>query len=413
MELLNYRCLKRLLLNKSFAIVCLVGLMYQVTYITVQYESYTTVSRVAREVPDEMPPPNIAVCLKYPEILNYSFILTQKDVNVDYHPDISQIFNYTPAASESIVRCSYRKARSNMYHEAHGKYCLQIFNITKFFLQDYLCYRIEQVVQDQLSFQMIATSLYHSGAIYDIIFDRRLLKSTRMKVILFYGSYPFFSKKLAKEVEIHFRPNSTEMLHNYFTASFSFYDVTLLPAPYDSKCNGTGEEGSEYCYQLCMEAALRIIHRAPFSGIITDAMEQVPFGVDDFLNPKSLSLFDQKEKECRSPCSYEVCFNNYTVTQVESERGDDSELRIRAIIATQPTVRILTDPRISFSSYLIYASSCLGTWLGLAIIHFDPFNNLILKRIVRRRFSRRKVCQKSLRVVCTWKLIHTESQIIS
>lgn len=372
-----------ILLRETFKFACFVGMLYQMVYITIEYKRYRTVSRVDREVPDAMPPPNIAVCLRYVDILNYSLVVEKKDVSPDDLLTVSEILAYTPNSSDILTRCSFRKPNKDKYYHEEGKGCQQIFKITKFYLQEFLCYRIEQLDRELLSFEQIATSIFHQGAIYDIVLNRSILTSQRMKMMLFYGSFPYFSHKLAPIFDVHYINGSSQMDRNLFTASFRFFDVLLLPPPYETRCNSSGDEGPPHCYFRCMVSRLQPINRIPFNHIIAESMPAIHFSVADSRMPDVLSFFENTDRECRMPCSYDYCYANYTVTRVELERGNSSELRIRTSITTQPTAKIVTDPKISFSAYLIYATSCFGTWLGLSVLHFNPFEERVGKSLQR------------------------------
>lgn len=344
-------------------------------HISDQYGRYTTVSRFSRRVPDLMPPPNIAICLRYVDVLNYSLIPTSNSEEGEQLPTITDIMTYSPNPEQMVTGCQYRKPKSEVYYKATGPECLKIFMITKFYLEEFICYKIEQVDQELLSFEGISQSLSEPGVIYDIIFDRTIMKSSRMKIIVFYGIYPIFSKRLSNTFDVMLRENSTSLYHNTFLASFSFFDVLLLPPPYDTGCNSSLDEGLDECYLKCMDVALKPLNRTPFSILTWKPAPKIHFQIDDFKYPDRMSLFDVKDKDCRAPCSNNYCYLNYSVTEIELERGNASELRVQAVIATQPTVIIQTDAKLNFLEYLIYATSCLGIWFGLAMTDFDIFED--------------------------------------
>ena len=370
----NRSALVLLILRQLFVFVCVIGFMYQIIHITDQYGRYTTVSRFGRRVPDLMPPPNVAVCLRYVDVLNYSLVQTSKSAK-EQLPTISDIMAYSPDPEQMVTGCRYRKPKSELYYKAIGSECLKIFTITKFYLEEFICYKIEQVDQELLSFEGISQSLSHPGVIYDILFNRSIMKTERMKVIVFYGIYPIFSKRLANTFDVMFKDNSTNMYYNTFIASFSFFDVLLLPPPYDTGCNSSLDEGLDECYLKCMDVALKPLNRTPFSILTWKPAPKIHFQVEDFRHSDRMSLFDLKDKECRAPCSNNYCYLNYSVTEIELERGNASEMRIQTVIATQPTVIIETDPKLNFLEYLIYATSCLGIWFGLAVTDFDVFED--------------------------------------
>ena len=398
-----------LILRYLVEFVCVIGFIYQIIHITDQYARYTTTSRFSRRVPDLMPPPNIAVCLRYADLLNYSLIQTT-DSEEEYAATVSDIMTYSPTPEQMVTGCSYRKPNSELYFKATGVDCLNIFTISKFYLEEFICYKIEQKDQELLSFQSISQTLSHSGAIYDMVFNRSIMKSERMKIIVFYGSYPFFSKRLANTFDVMFQDNSTNMDHNTFTASFSFFDVLLLPPPYDTGCNSSLDEGLDQCYLKCMDVALQPVKRTPFSVILLKPVPKIHFNADDFRYPDRMILFDQKDKECRAPCSNNYCYVNYSVTEIEVERGNPNELRIQAVIATQPTVIIQTDPKLNFLEYLIYATSCLGTWFGLAVTDCDLFNDNFEK--FRQYFSKlHSKYSGQKKVDSDWKLIRSDQSL--
>lgn len=391
-------------LHYVFLLFCLGGCVYQVITISIDYGQYITTSRVQRWVPTEHQAPNIAVCMRYTDVLDAGRLREEKGLDLDLAQGnetimqeltakltIADLFEFTPPIDKIFSGCDYRKRGSSLVVSEDGNQCNRIYNVSKFYLQEFICYRFGLTDSPKYNFDAISSSLYFSGMLYQLRLNRTIFRSLEiLKLIAFYGDYPSFSAKLAKSTHADFDQQTNLSYYNSFTVTFTLYETQLLPRPYDTNCNDsdtwTGQDiGSAICLQNCLLQALSKIKRTPFSGIISDPLKLSHFSGLDFEDPDKRKLFENENSACRQPCSYRECEFYYTTTDVLKERGSQKELWVKVMITYVPAVKINTDARTSFSEYLIYVCSCLGTWFGLSIRHLNPFGGPATKAYKRNR----------------------------
>ena len=395
-EVHRYHCQSRHpFLKYAFRLLCLVGCLYQLTVITMDYTKYRTVTRMRRSVSNDLPVPNLALCVRYTDILDFSQIKTDLNITVNKKGSdvkramslltLSQVFKYTPPIDSVLVRCAYPVKGSITLKFEHGEECEKHMILSKFYLQEFMCYRFEARNTKTISFDQIGSSLTHAGRIYTLELNRKMLEPRVLKMVAFYGSKPYYSDKLALTLHNHFDRDTGYTLYNTFTVSFTLYKVQLLPFPYDTKCQGTGEAGRINCVQQCLREGLRPVERLPFSGILLQSVadefsEFKHFNTMDMQNKTMLQLYNDLESECRSSCIYEDCVSNFTTTTVTAETGDAHRFVVNVMIPLIPEAHIETDAAMKWSDYLIYAFSSLGFWMGISIKNLNPFENLPSER---------------------------------
>ena len=143
----------------TFLMLSILGCVYQISTVAVLYFQYQTVTAVDVENTNELFAPALSVCIHYQNILNTSSKrgqILEKYPNefrsnepppVHYLQDfytVRELFENTPPPSPYVIdRCEFRLLHSYRLAFEGGLDCYANFNVTKFYSQDFICYRFE------------------------------------------------------------------------------------------------------------------------------------------------------------------------------------------------------------------------------------------------------------------------------
>ena len=135
-----------------FYIVSFLGLVYQIEEIVSIYLEFRTIAEITISVPSDIEPPDLSVCFRYADIidvtqLNAAHNVTLKSDRRNYiNPiqslvTIKDIFMYTPGEDNVFRKCSSRPPHDYNLNEYNGSDCYTSFNVSKFVMQEFVCYR--------------------------------------------------------------------------------------------------------------------------------------------------------------------------------------------------------------------------------------------------------------------------------
>ena len=82
----------------------------------------------------------------------------------------------------------------------NGSECSKLFNFDRFFLGNYMCYRLTLKNDTIFDTEMIGNSIESLGVVYKFSMQRRGLLYSRCMFVSFHGSYPYYFRKLIQEI---------------------------------------------------------------------------------------------------------------------------------------------------------------------------------------------------------------------
>lgn len=383
-----------------YGLICAAGCFYQIKSVTDTFFNYAINTQVRVELPSTLPLPALSVCFRISDIFNYDRYgqsirldaeveksIGKNGTTVDQMNDLMTIadtFKYTPS-NKLMVSCVFRKPKSYDLHAINGSDCLQYFNVTNFYLQEYLCYRIRLVKfeSQDYNYRSAAFALSHAGILYSVSYNVSTFKKAMfMKIILNeYDSRPFRSSAYTSPVARLYNPQTELGRYNYFTLTYYVVRNHFLPAPYRTKCvdyEGLGIMDAEDCIKKCLKASsLDAFDRFPYSVLETEALSDKIFTIGLLKrNATVTKLLYRYERKCQSKCKQVGCTLSYTITQVTKDPNNDL-MTFNIMIPQLPSYTIKFRPRMQFIEYFIYVLSCFGTWFGLSVLSLNPFQKKI------------------------------------
>ena len=449
--------LKRLQIVLSFVYVsaCLLGCSIQCIFVTNNYLSYQVLTKLQLYLPKELRTPAFTVCFRYVDIMNltrYSElynvsmpkILDDETVrSIQSNVRIKTIFDLTPGGSshstindtkKMIRSCSVRSPQGYLINFINGTKCSEsIFDIQRFSIQEYLCYKhtlrkeylllgrknnsAEESTSNEdpdnglkYNFRRLALSTIFPSVFYTIQLSLRegyFDRADRMRTVIHSaGDLPFVSLSLSpvlyrkalaldpenvkrylesvkEENTSRERQISYELrdMFNNIAGRFARIQIRRLPAPYTSNCRPRYLRNA--CVSNCtFESTVKRIKKIPFQNLF---IEQ---GLKKYGSMKLVSNVDVKSNDtnslmkrilaaCQKQCTADSCFTDYTITSPDTTLTNEEQfISFEIGCANEPFIANTAVPSVTFNDYLLQFLSLIGFWLGLSVREIDLLSYL-------------------------------------
>jgi hypothetical protein len=388
------------------------GFCYQIYDLCDSYFKYETSSLLEIDINDDLYAPDLSLCMRYVDILSMDLSYEERHTklgirSVQRNLTIEQIFGLTPKPSELLSECFHRKPGSYQINELKtNSQCRMVFNITKFYLQEYICYRFHikggELKQNSYSYKHIAFSLSYSGLFFGVSLNQSVIQESNQCKIIVHESDTYPVDSAAYAPFFYRRINDNESKYDMIKADYAITEIDLLPPPYDTGCDNYTKDGEmkKFCINRCVKnKAFDSFGKAAFTVVEDQPVDLKHISGEDLENETLESEIKAIEKGCDSECFRPACSVEYSTTRIQKEeRGVDSLFSLIVTSPGSPSVTVRSVPRQSFRDFAIYVTSTFGTWFGLSVMSFNPE---AMRSLIERKGKKKKKSQvNQMRLVC-------------
>ncbi|KAI1286215.1 hypothetical protein HDE_11067 [Halotydeus destructor] len=347
---------------------CTAGCLYQVYDRTSLYLEYQTSRLVKILLPETILPPNLALCLRYAEILDKEQYI--RDFNMrsidfaflDANLTIEEYFKYTPEPFELIENCGVR--RNFLMDIMNVSQCRTQLRVTKTYVQQYVCYLISWRYPAFFKYQAASRALTHTNEMYFINFNTTRLRQVRkFNAILHYGKLPDKDADLATPIT-RVIDDVNNRTSNVFEIDYFYVRNTRLPLPYDTECINYTALGAHYEDQLeaiaiCnINNTLEALDKVPFTNMISTPYQKRHISNKDILNKTVMNQVEKVEDDCERRFARADCRGVYLSCETSISAGQT--FRITATVPNSSCYDVATTVVLTLSAYLIFVCSCLN-----------------------------------------------------
>ena len=407
--------------NFVFRLICLIGFLYQISEICVEYFSYKTNTKVVLLLDDKFNNPSIIFCTRYTDIIdrtNYEkYGIHEKSSynTTEYLSDqsklkINDVFDLTPKPEDAMVGCQIHE---NDYTKEAKDYCYSLFNVTKYLEGTFICYQFRTKMWD-MKFKCDHTVLSYDSfnQLYRISLHLRFLLSNGIKLISWipnelnclFSSLPYVSRKY-HDFSVRFgydAPDTSKI--NYIFISGDFHIISRLQSPYDTHCVENQEQSDFYCKTKCNIASFKRHNLFPPNEMTSSSLPMKHFNVETVKNESLIRYVKESSDKCMMQCNSPLCEDWFSVTTTKSYPSkEDGFITISSTCSNRPAIVIQYLPRVTLMELAIYASSSLGIWFGVSIFAINPFKGnqkqcpKTTKQGIDLRFFRQTKCDSTIK----------------
>lgn len=437
---MKWQILYKRILATSYIVICLLGLMWQLIEVSIEYFKYETSTGIRMLFPDDVTFPDISVCLRYTDILDFDELNKQTERTFSFTTDdkivrryqenltLNEIFNFTPSVNQSLTSIVFRQKKSYKRYSCSKNECEKVFSISKYYYLEYMCYRFTSLEQVETSvpYSTIAVSPSSPGTIYKLTLNGLFNNVSYLKLALHSANlYPFLSLRTTPVTRRYFDSKTLTAKYNTFVSFQSQLVTQYLPQPYVTKCIDyklIGLDSSAHCRELCVKNhTLNLFHKVPFSVILTAQDLSLhnslyALSYNDVANESTSQVLLAIESMCENEiCNLKDCNRATIVTHTTKEPGSLNGLVLRIILPYTPYIYVKHNASIQFVAFLTFILSTISTWTGLSILRMNPFTSFLtpgwvkqltyqMKQKSRRRRRRRRGGRKEMKNITETKL---------
>ena len=374
-------------LSCVYRLICFVGLLVQVATVTKTYLEYPTSTKLTIDVDHYLKIPDFTICMSVVSILDSKWVRQAKRLDVKRDSDnvsqvlsVQEILDETPSSHHIMDSCMTRSSNSYQVFFHQGTRCLNVFNITKSVFGEYVCYTLELKTNSTIDLRKITFSRRLSRVLFIFNLNDSLSSVMTLKPMVHMpGSFPY---KTASFSMTHNRKpyGQPDLLPNFNTikSSYTKYVISRLPPPFGSKCrNYSATSDVDYpmtkedCIQKCLLRSVpQELGKVPFTSAIRVPVKLIQLSMLDMDDDATSAILNRLELDCRSQCSQLDCHSTFTITSGFTEV--DVKMRLLVYSPNSPDLLLQEEEAFRFLDFLIFVSSCVGSWLGLSFISFDP-----------------------------------------
>lgn len=269
--------------------------------------------------------------------------------------------------------------------------------------------------QQLFPYRNMAYALENPGSFYKLYLNYTHFNHvSSIRLIIHYETWPYLSRAFSETLSRS--PDSIQTRHRIDVESFyTWVTIKRLQYPYSTKCRNyksaktenIRREHSEVssqaeCRNQCIiESTKKLLGKIPFSTLEvnlnfshpslseSDTSTDESYHRSDSISSEDLKQLDHSdlwnetianglyglEKSCDSDCFQDDCSEEFSrTTSTLREFYDYEQVSFRINAPVDPIVGIKHIPRTTFHEFAIYVCSCFGIWLGLSVIHLNPFS---------------------------------------
>lgn len=387
-----------------FYLICFIGFLIQVKNISLDYFSYATITKITIDFPEYVPPPSVSVCSRLGELVNISEAKRLHNIefngsNARFHYEVfpnltlSQLFELVPKPNQTLVGCKLREPGE--YFINNETKCDKYFNISRYYMQEYICFKYDFKMSGLYDFESVSQADSARGRVYNLQLDNELFKRVIFFTIIVHSRLlPYESRYYSARIFRKTFGNESYSTQSNYMFSFSERVDIRLPYPYDTGCGFNQGRIQSICKQMCLtENVMRTFNKIPFNWIIAESnisyLDKKIMVNSDFYNTTAQRIFNEIEENCRHRCNIPECASFHFNTQLlDIDYKKDDVINIHVLLPLQPSVRVVFMAEFSTTDYIVFIMSCLGTWLGVSMVHLDPV------KLVRQRMQQKWVFKR-------------------
>lgn len=261
-------CHRHKVIGKVLLLLSLAGFLYQVSLVSEHYFKYETVTQVHQTPRDSLRPGNIVFCPRYLDIVDKDRVFNETGIQLRRIVDstdsyemeglltVEQVYNYTPAAETAMSGCALR-GPNNRIVSYKGKECQDLWNVTKFFTQEYMCYLMILKDRKYVPLYDITTSSVGQYIVSVVYMSDEFASAEFGTAVMAKNTVPTVSRHYSRS--FHIRNLSDGTLRTNRVNMRAKFQVSLrLEKPYDTMCVNVSYKVPIFCVKECLIAKYKV-----------------------------------------------------------------------------------------------------------------------------------------------------------
>lgn len=353
-------CATKLTLKISTAIfyfLCLSGLIWQISQISINFFAFDVVSDIKIILPEEKSNRSILnVCFRYPELYNISVF---NDLKSKYSIGESDVNEAWKILDEKIKISEIFQVALN--HDEIFFAENETLDIQEYVVYHHICYQIY--------------NLENQGGIRNFVY----IHSNRLENITV--SFLFISQLLPDIDPDRFQILTELTKKNKMTLIFiteNSYKIFKLPTPYVDNCINYSILGfrnrNDAMYSCVNDAKLKksnAIYRG--KAMVKSDEKFMNYGfVEQYIPLDSDYIACKSMYSIHDDCNHEAIFTQVSARNGVGIKTNTTYIKLIMAEGNQPSFKIVSKPRIDNIDFITYIFGALGSWFGFTFLACNP-----------------------------------------
>lgn len=343
-----------------FYLLCLSGLIWQVTQISMNYFKFDTIKDISVILPEEVKDARrvINICFDNEDIFDY-----------DRYVDLLNKTYYGTQSYAPLFESRYKKQRRNslLYSFSVG----DRFDITKHFLLRDIRYE-EFIIGVTYCLQVHGSTTHNPFLMY---YD---LDNVSTLYVSHSHPLPFFDFKRLKPIDVAKVKVEEKDVH----VTSYFYSIKRLVAPYRDDCIDYAIYGRSHKYDAIVDC---INNETLNSNKLLAPCKGITKNDTMFLNRTTFYGTCEEMLSCYKRYEEVDCDETVYFTIIEAKDNNakihkDKAMEIFKAPNAEPSFVIESKPRIDDIEYVTYIFGALGSWFGFSFLMLNPVPYLFRTR---------------------------------
>ena len=331
-------------------------LICNLAFLTMNYMKYETDTNVAPYWPVKLNATKLSLCFsisslmdQFPHGYSFSSYRTIEYINLTF----DEVFRRMPSASSALDSCKYRDFDLDILREEKdGRKCAELFKVTRYRMQGYICYRFTFPLEQEYSFHLLANSLDNPRELFRLGISRLLSDQHILYPLLHLDEFP--------ENDRVFNGEAYKESGSLFQLSYDLVESYSLPFPYETHCVPVSKLT---CYQNCLASAQRALGYSPDSDLTMENSSASSLR----LMPAEMTI-DLGRSSCYDKCSREACTQLLFTTRFNSVDSHNEILILIVETLNRFSMKILYLPKFPLIDYITQVGSVISIWIGVSVI---------------------------------------------
>lgn len=349
-------------------ILFILGVTSVVDYICT-YLTYKTDSKIAPYIPIDMEIPKLSLCFTHHTLLepkmSYSFFVKPKYIS-SYERICKlttlELFQSTPEPRDVLSSCRFRLNNTGPMGSFTGSECLEHFNLTKYLIRGYTCYRIvPKVTYKTYDLPLVSNLFDFRRILFEVSISSPLNRGNKMMAMLHFGEIPFVEKYFV------FDSLSIASQNEYYALGYEIFRTQTLPSPYDTRCVNRVESTIKYVSECANEVLLKEQGKLFYETYLFHPINVSFASLSDIIHGQTGSFTSRALSNCwRKYESVPLCDEIFCMVNSESFASRE-KLTFGVKGTTFPVFLKKTYPKLPFGEFLLQTFTIFGIWFGASI----------------------------------------------
>lgn len=364
-------------------LVCFIGCSYQVYDIISLFLRYDTVTFVSIKQLDSMKMMDLSLCARARDVFDLAAFSKAKrakvwiqgnEIRIDgrkKRATIKDYFDFTPDGKDLIDECAVRQPLSYSHDGMDRVGCNKMFQIEKFFIQEYICYKfhVKTYENDTYYFDHLAFARSFSGMFFAIFLKPQFYTKIFIFKASIHSNAQFPELSIVSTETIFQTENGSHYNPASYNLDFFKYFIFNLPAPFKTDClnyHSIGYKSQRDCFVKCLQKqTIKHFNKVSFVGI-SQSIDYETINDTDNNNRTFAKFLHQLEVACDRNCSKRNCILDRYITETHIYQFKRNT-RFKVEIPKQPSFKVRYSQKLDRTEFLVYMFSCFGTWFGLSM----------------------------------------------